>query len=459
MQSIILAAGQGTRMHSTIAKVLHPVLGKPMINHVLDHLELANIERKVVVIGHGAEQVKATIGDRNDVEFVVQTEQLGTGHAVMVAKELLKDEAGETIVICGDTPLITPQTINRLYEYHREKSAAATVLTTDLDNPFSYGRIVRGKDGELLKIVEEKDASDEERTIREINTGTYCFDNRLLFEALDSITNQNEQGEYYLTDVIEILRDNGHVVAAYKTEDHEETLGINDRVTLAKANKIMQRRVNEQFMRFGVTIIDPESTFISTDTVIGKDTTIHPGTIIMGQNVIGQGCNVGPYSELTNVVLKDNVTVRHSVVSDSVVGSHTTIGPFAQLRNQARIGEKVRIGNFVEIKNTVLGDESKTSHLSYLGDSEVGKRVNIGCGTITVNYNGVEKFKTTVEDDAFIGCNSNLIAPVTIGKGSTVGAGSTITEDVPEESLAIARSRQVNKVDYFKNKNKKLDVQ
>lgn len=442
-------------MNSDLAKVLHPVLGKPMISHVLDHLQLAGIERKVVIVGHGAEQVKETIGVRTDVEFVVQQEQLGTGHAVMVAQDLLKDETGETIVICGDTPLISPQTIRQLYEYHREKKAAVTVLTTDMQNPFGYGRIVRNTEGEIVKIVEEKDASADEKNIQEINTGTYCFDNKWLFEALNSITNKNEQGEYYLTDVIEILRQKGHVVAGYKTADHDETLGVNDRVTLAKANQIMKQRVNEQLMRFGVTIVDPNTTYISTDTVIGKDTVIHPGTIIMGQNVIGQECTIGPNSELTNVVIKDRVIVKHSVVSDSVVGSDTTIGPFAQLRNQAQIGEHVRIGNFVEIKKSIIGNESKASHLSYLGDSEIGERVNIGCGAITVNYNGVEKFKTTIEDDAFIGCNSNLIAPVTIGKNSLVAAGSTITEDVPKDSLAIARSRQTNKVDYIKNKKNK----
>lgn len=454
MQSIILAAGQGTRMHSDYPKVLHPILGKPMVEYVLDHLSLAGINRHVVIVGHGAEQVKQVIGEREDVTFVLQEKQLGTGHAVMMAKDCLQDVTDETLVICGDTPLITPQTLSSLCEVHRQAKAAVTILTAELDNPYGYGRIVRNEQGEVVKIVEEKDATPEEKAIREINTGTYCFDNRLLFEALLEVTDDNEQKEYYLTDVIGLLKQKGYVVVAHKTADAEETLGINDRKALAEATKVMQRRINERWMNFGVTIVDPDTTYISPDTVIGKDTTIYPGTILTGRNVIGSRCHVGPYAELHNAVLKDEVSVRHSVVFDSVIGKQTTVGPFAHLRNRVEVGEKVRIGNFVEIKNTKMGDCSKASHLSYLGDSFIGKRVNIGCGAITVNYNGVQKFETTIDDDAFIGCNVNLIAPVHIGRKSVVAAGSTITDDVPEESLAIARERQTNKVGYYSDNNK-----
>ena len=459
MQSIILAAGKGTRMNSDLPKVLHPVLGKPMINHVLDHLVLADVKRHVVVVGHGAEQVKESIVLQDGVEFVLQEEQLGTGHAVMMAKELLKDAKGETIVICGDTPLISPQTIKSLYEHHRTTNAAATILTANISQPTGYGRIVRDDAGHVLKIVEERDASDEERSIKEINTGTYCFDHQLLFEALELITNDNDQGEYYLTDVIEVLRDKGYIVAGYKTADEEETLGINDRVSLAKANTLMKERINKQWMRFGVTIIDPNTTYISPDTVIGKDTVIYPGTMLLGRNVIGSRCEIGPNTELMNVVLKDEVNVKHSVISDSMIGKETVIGPFAHLRNHVQIGERVRIGNFVEMKKTTFGDDSKASHLTYLGDSHVGKRVNIGCGAITVNYNGVQKFETTIDDDAFIGCNTNLIAPVHVGKKSVVAAGSTITDDVPDESLAIAREKQTNKIGYYSKNNKDKKIQ
>lgn len=451
IKSIILAAGQGTRMKSQQYKVLHPVLGKPMLSHVIDNLSLAEVDRKVIVVGHGAEKVKETIGVREDVEFVLQSEQLGTGHAVMMAENILKDEEGVTLVVCGDTPLITPTTLSNLIEFHRSQKAVATILTTDMGVPTGYGRIIRNINDEVVKIVEEKDADDDEKKVKEINTGTYCFDNQQLFKALKSIKNDNNQGEYYLTDVVEILKNQSQKVMAYKTLDSDETLGINDRVALAKASQILKRRVNESLMRQGVTLIDPENTYISVDSHIGRDTVVYPGTVIMGHNTIGENCILGPNTELTNVTVDNDVEIKHSVVSDSTIGQNTTVGPFAHIRNHAQIGQRTRVGNFVEVKNTTLGNDSKSAHLSYLGDAQIGERVNIGCGSITVNYDGKNKYKTVVEDDAFIGCNTNLIAPVTVGKNTLVAAGSTITDDVPDNSLAIARSRQVNKERYRKN--------
>jgi bifunctional UDP-N-acetylglucosamine pyrophosphorylase / glucosamine-1-phosphate N-acetyltransferase len=444
--AIILAAGKGTRMKSNLYKVLHPVMGKPMVNHVIENLNAANVSRKVMVVGHGAEVVTQVVGKQ--AEFVLQSEQLGTGHAVMVTESLLKDEDGTTIVICGDTPLISPQTINALLNFHNDQNSMATVLTTVLDDATGYGRIIRDDNGSLAKIVEHKDASAEEKQVNEINTGTYCFDNKQLFAALKEINNVNAQGEYYLTDVIEVLKGKSLPVLAFVTEDHEETLGINDRVSLAKANQIMKRRINEQLMRDGVTLIDPESTYISSDTIIGMDTVIYPGTIMYGRNVIGNNCIIGPNSELRNVQVGDRVEIKHSVITDSIIGNNTGVGPFAHLRNKAHIGDDVRIGNFVEIKNSVFGDTSKAAHLSYIGDAQVGENVNFGCGSITVNYNGKEKSQTIIGDNTFVGCNSNLIAPVTIGNDAYVAAGSTITDNIPDDAFGIARARQVTKEIY-----------
>lgn len=450
--AIILAAGKGTRMKSKVHKVLHEVLGKSMINHVIDHLNEANINRKVVIIGHDADEVKKAIG--HQVEFSLQSEQLGTGHAVMMAEPLLKDEEGITLVICGDTPLISANTINNLLKYHQNQSAHATILTTIMDDPTGYGRIIRHTDQTINKIVEHKEATSEEKKIREINTGTYCFNNKELFYALKSINNNNAQGEYYLTDVIEVLKNNKKKVTAYINNDSNETLGINDRISLGKANELLKGYKNEQLMRDGVTIVDPSSTIISVDSKIGPDTIIYPGTVILGNNTIGSDCIIGPNTELNNVHIGNNVTIKHSVVSDSTIGNETTVGPFAHFRNHAHIGDSVRIGNFVEIKNSHFGNNSNAAHLSYIGDAEVGQHVNMGCGSITVNYDGVDKYKTIIEDNTFIGCNSNLVAPIKIGRDAYVAAGSTLTQDVPDEALAIGRGHQVNKLGYAKKYKK-----
>ena len=447
--AIILAAGQGTRMKSKLYKVLHPVCGKPMVQHVIDQVNQLQIEDIVTVIGHGAEKVQEQLGD--SCKYALQEQQLGTAHAVMQAESVLSAKSGTTLVICGDTPLIKAETMKELIALHEQSQAKATILTAYADNPAGYGRVLRGEGGLVEKIVEHKDASEEERYVKEINTGTYCFDNQALFSALKKVSNENVQGEYYLPDVIEILKEEGEVVTAFQSSDFEETLGVNDRVALSQAEQILRKRINETHMRNGVTIIDPVTTFIEADVQIGQDTVINPGSFIKGKSIIGQDCLIGPNTEISNCEIGDGTEVLQSVVHESSIGSFVKIGPFAHVRPQSDIKDSVKIGNFVEIKKTVFGKGSKASHLSYIGDAEVGENVNIGCGSITVNYDGKNKYLTKIEDNVFIGCNSNLVAPVTVGEGAYVAAGSTITQDVPQQALSVARARQVNKEDYVKN--------
>lgn len=451
---IILAAGLGKRMKSNIHKVLHPICGKPMVSHVIDALEGAGVQRKVVVVGHGAEAVRSALEGR--AEFVAQEEQLGTGHAVRTAETLLAGEDGVTVVVYGDTPLLTSQTLTGMIELHKERNAAATVLTAELDNPAGLGRIVRGADGSIERIAEEKDASEEERRIKEINAGAYCFDNRKLFEALAQVKNENEQGEYYLTDVISIFRKAGRLVQAYVTADPSEAFGVNDRAALAEAGRLLRARINRQHMLNGVTIVDPASTYIDADVAIGQDTVVYPGTALRSGTRIGQGCVIGPNSDLSASEVADSAIVKHSVLDGAYVGARTTVGPFAYLRPGTRLGENVKIGDFVETKNAAIGDGTKVSHLAYVGDARIGKNVNIGCGVITVNYDGFSKSETIVEDEAFIGSNVNLVAPVRIGKGAFVVAGSTITKDVGEDDMAVARERQTNKTGYAKTLKARL---
>jgi bifunctional UDP-N-acetylglucosamine pyrophosphorylase / glucosamine-1-phosphate N-acetyltransferase len=444
--AIVLAAGQGTRMKSDLYKVLHPVCGKPMVAHVIDNIKKLEAKRIVTIVGHGAEQVEQTLGAKS--EYVLQEEQLGTAHAVGQAESALGNLEGTTIVVCGDTPLIRSETMEALIAHHNESGAKATILTAHADDPTGYGRIVRGEDGQVLRNVEHKDATDEELVVTEINTGTYCFDNKSLFETLKKVTNDNAQGEYYLPDVIGILQAEGARVSAHVTNDFSETLGVNDRVVLSQAERVMRNRLAEMHMRNGVTIINPENTYISADAEIGRDTILQPGTMIEGNTKIGEGCTIGPNSQIVNSVIGNETTVHSSVIVESNIGSNTAVGPFAHIRPESNLGNHVRIGNFVEVKKSTLGDGSKSAHLSYIGDAIVGSDVNFGCGTIVVNYDGKKKHTTIVEDNAFIGCNSNLVSPVTVGKGAYVAAGSTITKDVPEDSLAIARARQDNKEGY-----------
>jgi len=450
--AVILAAGIGSRMKSKLYKVLHRVCDKPMVQHVIDQLKPLNLNDTITVVGYGAESVKEQLQDQTN--YVIQEKQLGTGHAVQMAASYLENKRGTTLVVCGDTPLLTSETLQQLMAHHEKEQAHVTVLTAILNDSSGYGRIVRNSQGEVEKIVEDKDASEEEKLIKEINTGVYCFDNELLFNALKRITNDNAQGEYYLPDVLTIAKEDNYKVMAYSTDNFEETLGVNDRVALAQAEKIMQKRINEVHMRNGVTIIDPENTYIGSDVQIAQDVIIEPGSKITGNTVINSFAHIGLNSEIDNSVIGEYSVIKQSVVVNSTVGDHVHVGPFAHIRPDSELKNHVKIGNFVEVKKSVIDEYSKASHLTYLGDAELGKNVNIGCGTITVNYDGAKKHKTVIEDDAFIGCNSNLVAPVTIKKGAYVAAGSTITKDVPEKALSIARARQENKEGYVEKLNR-----
>lgn len=452
LSAIILAAGEGTRMKSKMPKVLHTVLGRELLNHVIDSAKSAGTERICVVIGHKGDEVKEKIGDC--VEYVEQKERLGTGHAVMQADGFIQEE-GDVLVLYGDTPLITGETLKRLIDTHRKENNGVTILSAIVENPAGYGRIIRDEKGNFLKNVEHKDASEEELKVNEINGGMYCFKAKLLKEALKELTNNNSQKEYYLTDTLEIILSKGHRVNALVVEDSDEILGVNSRVQLAQVTQIMKRRINKMHMEAGVTIIDPENTYIELEVKIGKDTIIYPGCNLQGKTVIGEDCIIGPNSTIKSSQVADKVTVQNSVVLESIINSNTTVGPFAYLRPNSNIGSHVRIGDFVEIKNSTIGNHTKVSHLTYIGDADVGERVNFGCGTVVVNYDGISKHRTKIGNDAFIGCNTNLISPVTVHDEAYTAAGSTITEDVPAKALAIARARQINKNDWVEKRKKK----
>ncbi|EOF55904.1 glmU protein [Enterococcus hirae EnGen0127] len=446
--AIILAAGKGTRMKSKLYKVLHPVSGQPMVEHIINRVSETNPDQIITIVGHGAEQVKAQLGERS--EYALQAEQLGTGHAVLQAASFLQGKEGTTLVISGDTPLLTTETLNNLFEYHQGKNASATILTAQAEDPTGYGRIIRDHIGIVEKIVEQKDTTPEEALVQEINTGTYCFDNQALFEALNKVGTDNAQGEYYLTDIIEILKDAGKTVAAYQTEDFDESMGVNDRIALAKANELMRQRINKMHMVNGVSFVDPATTYIDAGVEIGSDTVIEAGVQLQGKTVIGSDCVIGAHSRIVDSVIEDHVVVEHSVIEKSLVKNHADVGPFAHLRPKAEIGEGVHIGNFVEVKNAEIGKNTKVGHLTYVGDATLGEEINVGCGVVFVNYDGKNKHRTTIGDHSFIGSNANIIAPVEIAKNTSVAAGSTITEDIPEYAMAIARARQVNKEEYAK---------
>ena len=448
LKAIILAAGAGTRMKSKLPKVLHKVCGQTMLHHVIDAAKSSKIEECIAVIGHGAEKVKESLD--KDVKTVLQEEQLGTGHAVMMAQDYI--EEGIVLVLCGDGPLITEETLNSIMDYHKQGDFKATVLTTDLSNPKGYGRIIRDAEGQLEKIVEEKDTTEEEKAIMEINSGIYCFDGKALKEALPQLTNNNAQKEYYLTDVLSIIRNMGFKVGVYKTEEYEEIMAINSKEQLAEVEAIMRKRIAKKHMVNGVTIINPDHTYIEKTVIIGADTIIYPGAILAGKTIIGEDCIIGQNSRIENTTMGNSVEVQSSTLIDSKVDDYTTIGPYAYLRPNSNIGKHVKIGDFVEVKNSNIGDHSKASHLAYIGDADVGKNVNVGCGVVFVNYDGKNKNRSIVEDNAFVGSNANLIAPVTVKKDGYVACGSTITNDVPEGSLAIARGRQENKEGWVEKK-------
>ncbi|ANK60256.1 bifunctional N-acetylglucosamine-1-phosphate uridyltransferase/glucosamine-1-phosphate acetyltransferase [Loigolactobacillus backii] len=445
--TIILAAGQGTRMKSKLAKVLHPVCGRPMVDHVLTQVEQINPDKVVTIVGHGAGEVEAVLGKRT--EYVLQAEQKGSGDAVLRGEPVLGDLDGMTLVVSGDTPLLTAKTFEQLFEYHKEKGAKATVLTAVADDPTGYGRIIRNDLGVVEKIVEQKDASKEEAAINEINTGVYCFDNKTLFAALHEVGNDNAQGEYYLTDVIGILKQKGEIVSAFKMKDFEESMGVNTRGALANATRVMQRRINAEHMANGVTLIDPTTTRIDVGVKIGADTTIEAGVLLKGQTEIGEDCYVGSHSELRDAKIGADVTITSSTIEKSVMHAHSNIGPMSHLRPNSEIGEYVHIGNFCEVKNAQIGAYTKVGHLTYVGDATLGQHINVGCGVVFVNYDGLDKHHTDVGDWAFVGSNANIVAPVKVADHAFIAAGSTITADVDFHDMAIARARQVNKPNYW----------
>lgn len=441
--ALILAAGKGTRMKSNLPKVLHEVGGKPMLRHVTTAAQAAGAVRLVVVVGFGGDQVANVMGG-DGLEYVTQAQQLGTGHAVMQAQTVLKEVRGTILLLCGDTPLLQTSTLQSLCRAHQTSGAAATVLTAEPADPHGYGRILRNAGGNVCGIVEQKDATPEQIRIKEINTGIYCFEAEPLFAALDRLTCNNAQQEYYLTDVLAILAQSGQKVGAVTVDDFEETLGINSRQQLAEAEAILRRRKLTELMENGVTVMDPASTFVDADVAIGRDTVIYPFTWIEGATVIGEDCRIGPNTRIADSVIGNGVTLHFVYGHECSVEDGATVGPYVHLRPAAKLAAGVKVGNFVEIKNSQVGRGSKVPHLSYIGDTDMGSGVNIGCGAITVNYDGQKKHRTTIGDDAFIGCNTNLVAPVSVGNGAYTAAGSTITKDVPSRALGVGRARQTN---------------
>lgn len=450
LAAVVLAAGKGTRMKSRRPKVLHPVAGRLMLEHVLRAAGEAGVDRLIVVAGYEFEAVADAV--QGKAEVVRQAEQLGTAHAVLQTKEMLAEFEGDILVLCGDTPLLTGRTLSGLAARHRSAGAAATVLTAHLDDPFGYGRVLRDEAGMVRRIVEQKDGTPEELTVREINTGVYCFSPERFFESLAGIKPHNRQGEYYLTDIIEMYVAGGRPVASFMLDDFQEVLGVNDRRQLAQAERIMRDRVRDRLMAAGVTIVDPATTFIDDGVSVGMDTVIQPFSFLEGSTVVGEDCVIGPGTRLVNADIGDGSNVLQSVIIDSVVGREANIGPYAYIRPGSRIGDKVKVGDFVEIKKSNVGTGSKVPHLSYVGDSEIGSGVNVGAGTVTCNYDGARKWTTVIEDGAFIGSNTNLVAPVKVGRGAYVGAGSTITKDVPPRALGLARGRQTNIADWVDKK-------
>jgi bifunctional UDP-N-acetylglucosamine pyrophosphorylase/glucosamine-1-phosphate N-acetyltransferase len=442
---VILAAGKGTRMKSAIPKVLHRVAGFTLIDRVLTTAAALSPLTTTVVVGHGADQVQSHFQNRPEVRFVLQEPQLGTGHALLQTGPVLRGRTGTVVLLSGDVPLLTEASLRGLIEAHDAAAAAATVLTAVVERPYGYGRIIRTQ-GRLTRIVEERDASPAQRAIREINSGIYAFQLEPLFDALDRIGADNAQGEYYLPDLIAIYRRRRRAVATHVIARDVEIRGVNSRSELAEVTHMVRQQKNEELMAAGVTLIDPATTYVDTDVEVGADTVIHPCVTLERGTRVGAACEIHSGARIVNSTIGDRVVVRnHTIMTDATVASGARIGPFAHLRPAAAVGEDAHIGNFVELKNATLGARSKANHLAYLGDAAVGAGVNIGAGTITCNYDGTAKHRTTIEDEAFVGTHATLVAPVTIGRGAYVAAGSAITADVPAGALGIGRGRQENK--------------
>lgn len=435
-------------LNDNISKVGHPILGVALVNYVLDASAGLVDGKKVVIVGHGGEYTKSLV--EKEAEIVWQHEQLGTGHAIMQAAPLLEKEQGHTLVLSGDTPLFTNESFRKFVQYHKENNLDLTVLTATPPNSFGYGRIVRDEHNHVKAIVEQKDLKGDQAKIREVNAGVYLFNNKYLFEQLAFLNTDNASGELYLTDLIDLFNKKNYKVGAYILEDDSEMLGTNDRVQLAEAATLIKRRINRKHMLAGVTFEDPEHSYIGPYVEIGPDTVISPGTTILGHTKIGKNNKIGPNTYLENMEIGDNNTIISSHLCDSKMGNENKIGPFARFRAHVSLADHVKIGNFVEIKTSQLANDVKAAHLTYIGDSEVSENVNVGCGVITANYDGCNKFKTIIGKNAFIGSNTTIIAPVVIGENGYIAAGSTINHDVPADDFAIGRARQENKSKYAK---------
>ncbi|MBI5236948.1 MAG: bifunctional UDP-N-acetylglucosamine diphosphorylase/glucosamine-1-phosphate N-acetyltransferase GlmU [Deltaproteobacteria bacterium] len=440
---IVLAAGKGTRMKSALPKVLHPVAGRPMLFYGLNVLKELKVKKTVVVIGHGAMSVKEAFPSEKAV-FIEQKEQLGTGHAVACGLKALRGFSGDVLILSGDVPLITKDTLKALKQVKdRKRGAGLALITAILDDPSGYGRVIRDRDRKVVRIAEDKDAKTGERAIPEVNTGIYLFSSDFLFRNIRKISSSNAQMEYYLPDLIEMASNAGQRVAALTHIEPEEVMGVNNRIELARASNIMRKRVLDSLMLQGVTIVAPENTYIDWGVKIGADTAIHPSATLSGNTKIGGNCVIEEGVKITDSTIGRGTTVKSlSVIESCDVGSGVVIGPFARLRPGSVISDNVRIGNFVEVKKSIIGKGTKANHLSYLGDAVIGKGVNIGAGTITCNYDGVKKYRTRIEDGAFIGSDTQLVAPVTVGKDAYVGSGTTVTSDVPPGSLMITRAKE-----------------
>jgi len=460
--SVILAAGKGTRMKSDLVKVLHPLLGVPMLSYPIE-LSLNGIKaaKTVVVVGHQADRIKEAFGDPR-IHFVLQREQLGTGHAVLQSFPLIESFQGTVLILCGDVPLVKTETLRAFMDTFWGNESILSVLTAVVENPFGYGRILRSQAGWLERIVEEKDATEEERLIREINTGIFCVKGSFLVNGLKEIGQENAQGEYYLTDLVEIGRKKGLRCSAHMVADPSEVMGINTKVDLAIADEVLRHEKVRDLMLSGVTVIDPKTTYVDRMVEIGKDTVLYPNCLLLGNTEIGERCIIESNSKITDSIVGNEVTIRsNSVMTESRIEAGASIGPFAHLRPLSEVKTKAKIGNFVELKKSVIGRGTKANHLAYIGDSLVGEEVNIGAGTIVCNYDGFEKHQTIIGDRVFVGSNVELVAPVKVGSRSSIGAGTTVTKNVPEGALAISRVKQKNikgwskKVELRRKKNKK----
>ena len=446
--ALILAAGKGTRMRTELPKCAFPILKKPMIEYIIENIEKSVIDETVVIVGHKKEVLEQILGDR--VTYAFQAEQLGTGHAVLAAASVLEDKEGLTFILPGDMPLMEYPLMDKIIRAHSEMGNDLTIVSMKMDYPKGYGRIVRDEYGEVTGIVEENDCSDSQKLIQEVNSSVYIVNNKLLFEYAKKIKRNERKGEFYLTDIVALMHQD-RKVNTFIVRNPMVTMGINDLYGISIAEKYLRDSINKGHMLNGVSIVNPETVTIGHNVIIEDGVWIYPNTTLMGHTIIKRGAIIGPNTEIVDSLIHEKAEIRHSIVLDSEVGENSTVGPFAHLRGHAVIGKNNRIGNFVEVKKSSTGDGTKAAHLIYLGDSTIGKNVNFGCGSVTVNYDGVKKHQTVIGDDVFVGCNVNLVAPINIGDRVFIAAGSTVTQDIPSGALAIARNRQINKEDYAKH--------